>query len=355
MVSGDLLSLQLLYLDECPGFQAFCVSKVRNLERLVMEITHQYPPELTSLLIDAIQKICRSKQDVLDFFVGAGVSPGDLSDLHEAVQRNRQAIYKHEIVRRVLRRVNQHGEKALRTRREILKRVTEFDDFSVCWESDQLEAEGLVSKIQKLVKMKDTVTKISQEQSRLHDDRRQAGRDQAARKQKKLAEIANVRDRLLPLYAMNSKPNERGKLLEGVLNRLFKVYGVSVREDFTVRMDDGRGVGEQIDGAIELAGDVYLVEMKWLNTNVGRGDVAQHLTRVYSRGDVRGMIIVEPSYTSPAIDEVKRALPKKTVVLVRLEELVRLLLREGDLCHLLDKKVKAAMIDRNPFLELLEG
>ena len=39
-----------------------------------MTITYQYPPELFSLLVDAIAVLCKSKKDVLLFFRGAGVS-----------------------------------------------------------------------------------------------------------------------------------------------------------------------------------------------------------------------------------------------------------------------------------------
>ncbi|TFH49151.1 MAG: restriction endonuclease, partial [Methanothrix sp.] len=34
----------------------------------------QYTPDLLNLLIDAIPRICRSKNDVLTFFKGAGVN-----------------------------------------------------------------------------------------------------------------------------------------------------------------------------------------------------------------------------------------------------------------------------------------
>lgn len=45
---------------------------------------------------------------------------------------------------------------------------------------------------------------------------------------------------------------------------------------------DGLGVVEQIDGVIELQGDLYLVEMKWWQDALGPGDVAQHLVTAAS-------------------------------------------------------------------------
>jgi restriction system protein len=42
-----------------------------------IEIIHHYPPEILNLLVDTIPLLCRSKNDVLVFFKGAGV-PGRL-------------------------------------------------------------------------------------------------------------------------------------------------------------------------------------------------------------------------------------------------------------------------------------
>lgn len=49
---------------------------------------------------------------------------------------------------------------------------------------------------------------------------------------------------------MGDKPQERGKLLESVLNDLFRAYGIHVRENFVRKPLDGATVLEQIDGVI---------------------------------------------------------------------------------------------------------
>jgi restriction system protein len=51
-------------------------------------------------------------------------------------------------------------------------------------------------------------------------------------------------------------PYRRGKLFESVLNRLFAAESILIREAFTLVGDEGEGVVEQIDGAIELDGDM---------------------------------------------------------------------------------------------------
>jgi hypothetical protein len=42
-----------------------------------LDISYHYPPELLELLFDAVPALFRSKQGVIDFFVGAGV-PNEL-------------------------------------------------------------------------------------------------------------------------------------------------------------------------------------------------------------------------------------------------------------------------------------
>jgi len=97
-----------------------------------MKITFQYPPELFELLVQTIPLLCRSKKGVLLFFQGAGVNLSVLNELFEREKVDRNSINKYEIAQTILTDINTCGEAALRERREILKRVTEFEDFSTC-------------------------------------------------------------------------------------------------------------------------------------------------------------------------------------------------------------------------------
>ena len=98
-----------------------------------MQEIYHYTPELFELLVEAIPRMFRSKRSVLVFFRGAGVDLSLLADLKRKVAEDRSGISKFEIVRTVLTRLNENGDKYLRERREVLKRVIEFEDFSTCW------------------------------------------------------------------------------------------------------------------------------------------------------------------------------------------------------------------------------
>jgi hypothetical protein len=302
------------------------------------------------LLIDAIPRICRSKKDVLLFFRGAGVNPIITDDLAAQLKINKDGINKYEIARTVLTRLNEKGEATLRERREILKRITEFEDFSTCWPKDQLEAMGLVAEIRRVINVKDSFTRMNLEREAEQKKRlaeQQAKMGEAQRQRMKLATVK--RD----LYSLFNEHNsqKRGKALEGVLNSLFEASGILVREAFTLKGSQGEGIIEQIDGAVEIEGALYLVEMKWWHEPIGVGDVSQHLVRVYQRGQARGIIISESGYTEPAITTCKEALSHIVVVLCKLEEIVILLEQEKDLGAFFKAKINSAIIDKNPMHE----
>ncbi len=128
-----------------------------------MDITYHYPPELFELLVDTIPLLSRSKKSTLLFFQGAGVDNSILKDLIFKVENDKDSINKYEIVRTILMRVNEKEVATLRERREILKRVTEFEDFSTCWPADQLKAKGLVGEIRRVIDVKDSFTRMKQE------------------------------------------------------------------------------------------------------------------------------------------------------------------------------------------------
>ncbi|CAN5150821.1 restriction endonuclease [soil metagenome] len=319
-----------------------------------MDTVYHYPPELLNLLTDTIPLLCRSKRDVISFFKGAGITTGITNDLVRKINRDKESIHKYEIVRTVLERLNDRGDQCLRERREILKRVTEFENFSSCWPSDQLKAKGLVSEIRSLVKVKDSFTRMEREK----DFERKKRIEERNLKNDDIESHRQIKSRIkADLFSLFAEQNaqKRGKALEGVLNRLFESSGILIKEAFTLKGINGEGTVEQIDGVVEINGDLYLVEMKWWSDDLGPGDVAQHLVRVFSRGHARGIFISNSGYTPAAINTCREALQQSVVALCKLEEIVMLLERELELKDLLKEKITAAIIHKNPFFEPLRS
>ncbi len=316
-----------------------------------VDISFHYPPELLNLLVDAIPLLNRSKNDVFLFFQGAGVSKELMKLPYEQWLQNKESISKYDIVRETLKTLNANGEKCLRERREVLKRVVEYEVFSSCWPTDQLKAKGLVAEIQKVVNVKDSFTRLNLE--REHERMQRIEKEQAVRdaKQKKLVALSNVQSDLYKLFSMKNH-QKRGKLLEDILNRLFKTYGISIREAFTLTGDSGEGILEQVDGVVEVEGHLYFVEMKWWDKPLGVPEISQHLVRVYHRSETRALIISASSFTEPAIKTCQEALQQKVAILCTLQEIVLMLENKAELTDLIKKKVQAAQIDKKPFFEI---
>lgn len=317
----------------------------------MMDISFHYPPDLLLLMIDAIPKLCRSKRDLLVFFQGAGLSRLILEPYEKLLETNKASFSKYHVTREVLTKLNEQGERTLRARRELLKRVTEFEDFSVCWDADRAAARGLVAQICHVINVKDSFTRMRMEKD---DETRKRIREEevSSRKRRDLKERRDkVKTALFALFS-EQDAHKRGKQLEQVLNDLFACHDILVREAFTVKGNCGEGVIEQIDGLIELDGFLYLVEMKWWRTPIGVSDIAPHLVRVFNRGgQARGLFISYTDFTEPAISQCRDALVRgAVVVLATLEEIVSLLNAEGDLKAWLKTKLNAAIVDKQPFV-----
>ncbi|MBA2524548.1 MAG: restriction endonuclease [Pyrinomonadaceae bacterium] len=313
-----------------------------------MDIIFHYPPELLGLLIQALPSLCRTKRDLLLFFQGAGVDRHLITPYETLLNQNRDAFKKHIVSRELLTQLNEMGEPSLRERRELLKRVVEFQDFSVCWEKDQAIARGLVSQVRDLVNAKDAFTRmnIEREQERKQRLTNEARKSEALRKKRE--ELDEIKRSLFSLFG-ESNPYKRGKAIERVLNSYFKASGISVSEAITLTSEAGTGVIEQIDGVVQIRGQRYLVEVKWEQETLGRHKLSSHLVRVFSRGFTGGIFISYSDYSAAAVGDCKEALRDKVIVLCRIDEFVRALEQEIDLEKLLDAKIDKAIIDKNPY------
>lgn len=312
-----------------------------------MDIIFHYPPELLELLVDTSPKLCKGKKTLLLFFEGAGVGKEDLKPFNNLLSENKDEFNKYRVARELLTTLNQRGEASLRERREIVKRVTEFSDFSLCYENDRAAARGLVAQIRDLVNVKDSFTRINLEREKERQERLEPQRRAADEKAKRKAELAEIRNQFFALFA-ESNPHKRGKAIEAVLNRYFRFSSILISEAIAIKGDMGAGIIEQIDGVIQLRGQPFLVEMKWEKETLGREKVASHLVRVFGRNLAGGIIVSNSDYSEAAIQDCREALRQKTIVLCKLEELVRVIEREENLVAFFEAKIDAAVIHKNP-------
>ena len=317
------------------------------------DITFHYPPDLFNPLVDTIPLLNRSKKDVLLFFRGAGVRDEELRDLSKKLKMDPKGINKFEIVRKILERLNARGESTLRERREVLRRVVEFTNFDSCWPNDQLKAKGLVAGIRDVVNQKDSFTRMKLEREQERKARLAETQRSIHEKKVRMSKIEVAKNEFYGLFGASITAQKRGKKLETALNNLFRTYRILVQEAFHLVGDGGEGIVEQIDGVIELKGHLYFVEMKWFQDPVGKAEISEHLVRLMSRAEGRGIFISASDYTEPAIHVAREFLQQKILVMATLEEVVRVLEHQEELEDFLLKKVRAAQIHKNPCFQPL--
>lgn len=311
-------------------------------------------PSATSVAVPAplipIQRcplqLVRGKRDVLNFFQGCGV-PRAYLDILEPWTKKDSGYSKYHIARQVLTHLNELGDAGLAQRRQLIKRVSEFENFSACWPDDQLKAKGAVAAVAQLVNKKDAFTRLQEEREREQRDHRTAKKAEAEHRAAARATRERIKTDLYRLFG-ETDPHRRGKALEGVLNRLFQANDILVREAFVVTGEDGDGIIEQIDGAVEIDGRIYLVEMKWWDRPLGRAEVSPHLVSVYGRAEAGGIFISNSGYHDSAVAVYESALTQRTVILVELQEIVTVLERELALLDLLRPKLHEATLSKRP-------
>lgn len=318
-----------------------------------MNDIYHYPPDLFDLVVQTIPLLNRSKKAVLTFFKGAGIEEAIFNDISLKLDANPDLISKYEICRTILERINQNSDKFLKQRREILKRITEFEAFSTCWESDQLKAKGLVSEIQKVINVKDSFTRMKQERENEQSLRKKEYQKKLEEIQKQKEYIDKIKKDLFSLFS-EVNPQKRGKILESVLNNYFKAFQILVKEDFKRLGESGDGIIEQVDGIIEIDNQIYLVEMKWKQDSISNNDIFTHLGRIYHRANAHGIFISASGYSPSGIIAAKEALVRNALLIMfDLEEFVKVIEGEIDFKNYLRDKIKAAIIEKEPYKKLL--
>jgi hypothetical protein len=177
----------------------------------------------------------------------------------------------------------------------------------------------------------------------------QRQKHQAEERQKQLTDI---KDELYSLFAMQTNQSQkRGKLLEGILNRLFEVSDILLRKTFKLVSDEDEEI--LVSGVAEIDGYLYLVETKWWRKPLGKAEVLPHIENIYSvDNSARGILISTLGFTPPAIAACKEALTQKTTVLCELKEIVTLLeWQKSGLKDFLKKKINVAVTKKEPLFK----
>ena len=308
-----------------------------------LDSTYLYPLDLLELLVDTIPRLIKSKAGLIDFFAAAGTPPEVLDEWRVKLKSDRRGISKFQITRSVLRALNERRDEARPVRLEILRCVANSKDFSTCWDDDRDRAERLVRWVRELAGEKDARTWDPALQKTLRwAEARGIYHQRITSVEERRRALQGLKRDLCRVVSLAEKG--RGPALAAALPRLFEHFGMPAKDPFVVTPDGGFG-------AFDIEGRSYLVESRWQAEPIGRREIGEHLVRIHNRPDGAGGLYISASgYSEAALAECASALGSRPVVLCQAEELFLLLEFERDLTRFLRAKIRAAEVDRNPFL-----
>ena len=145
---------------------------------------------------------------------------------------------------------------------------------------------------------------------------------------------------LKSLSSLDDTPQARGFSFEKYLYCLFDISGMQPRRSFKI-------TGEQIDGSFLLYNEVYLLEAKWTNKKIDKGDLVIFNEKVSSKsGFTRGLYISFSGYSDEALQTFSNG-RTVNIVLMTVQELAITLTRNMDLAEVLSYKVRALAEEGN--------
>ena len=130
-------------------------------------------------------------------------------------------------------------------------------------------------------------------------------------------------------------PQARGYAFEKLLNELFNAYKLNPKKSF-------RLIGEQIDGSFKSGSDVYLLEAKWQDRQIGQSDLLIFRGKVEGKASwSRGLFVSYSGFTQEGLVAFARG---KSTNMVGMDgqDLFYILNGEITLVDAIEKKVRRA-------------
>lgn len=152
---------------------------------------------------------------------------------------------------------------------------------------------------------------------------------------------------LLKIYEELEKskdPQQRGYLLQDLLNMMFKLYGIPATPSFTRNEN-----GEQIDGGFEIESWQYLVECRWRKELADIGELDKLKGKVDRSGkSARGLFLSINGWSTKVPDLMKQN-PEKAVILMNGDDLQGILRDRIDLREFIKAKIQHLSYKTEPY------
>lgn len=227
--------------------------------------------------------------------------------------------------------------------RKIIDIAADWTSFHLA--SNEYDARGVVQKARELFGT------LAEADARERQQQEQAAQERTERVERERQATLRQGSKLLlaqfEAATAGEERQERGYLLEDLLNRAFDLHGMPATRPF--RRNDG---GEQIDGAFELDGWHYIVECRWRETLSNIQQLDSLYGKVGRSGrQTMGLFMSINGWSQHVVPLVKQN-PDKSILLMEGFDLRTVLAQPFSLRELLRAKSRALNLEAEPYLSI---
>lgn len=199
-----------------------------------------------------------------------------------------------EIVARLVSQEDRYQKVSIQLMLEISNMET-FPDIEALEEPNRTErlseARSSVEALRKITK-RFSINQDEQERARIA---RETRRIQEKILQQFSDDLSDLHQKFLSMHT-GKNPQQRGRDFERLLFDLFHLFDMEPRLAYSLKT-------EQIDGAFSFDTDDYLLEAKWLNDPVSRGELDIFASKVSRKGkNALGLFIAVQGFSGPALE-----------------------------------------------------
>lgn len=229
--------------------------------------------------------------------------------------------------------------------RAIMERAANWTNFHLA--DNEFQARATV---QKAREMMGTIDEIEAREAR---QRELAREEAAARLERDRFEVRRKHNDLLLLMfdemARHADPQQRGYLLQELLNRLFDLHGIHVVRSF--QRNNG---AEQIDGAFKIEGWHYLAECRWRQKPADCRDLDGLLGQVNRSGKQTMGLFLSINGWSEHVIPLLQQNPSKSIILMEGHDLRTVMSAPIDFRGFVAAKLTKLNLECQPFLGVNE-
>jgi hypothetical protein len=294
------------------------------------------------LAIEIIATLVHIKRTMADLILKPAGIPTETFGplLYRRDETTGRTLSKRQIAPLILEELEKRPDSSI-VLRSLIEIAAHWTSFHLA--DDEFAARAVVQKARELLGT------IELMEAREAEQRALAQKEERARMQRERADlITKQRDLLLLMFdelARSEDHQQRGYLLQDLLNRLFDLHGLPVVKPFT--RNEG---GEQIDGAFKLEGWHYLVECRWREKLANIRELDGLKGQVDRSGKQSMGLFLSVNGWSDNVPPLLKQNPQKSILLMDGYDLRCVLAGEIDLHDFLAAKVAALSLDTEPFL-----